>query len=76
MDEFEALIAATGFSMQWDEVKSFAEDMQQIINCKVVARSTAGQIVIIEAHDSTNWCLQVSSRMLNVVECLKFLSKR
>lgn len=89
MSEFEKLIysSPTGFLMSWSELKDFAFNLKQTIDCSIIAVESieslrADQLalndfksckLVLKALDSTNWF--ISSSKPQIIEIFLNLSR-
>jgi len=86
MQEFEKLCRTTGYSMEWEELKQFAENIKQTWDCLVVASSPddkrtrqefldsdfAETDLVIEGFDSSTWTVRSNDQALLQKLSVKF----
>jgi hypothetical protein len=78
MQEFENLCRTTGYSMEWEELRRFAQSLKQTWNCWIVASSRedkrtrqeflasdfAQTDLVIECFDSSTWTVRSKDEAL------------
>ena len=83
MDEFTALIRKepSGFSMTWDELTQFANDIEQTFDCLIVCVKSRENLdgmkfskddfseclAVISAFDSSEWSIEVDEKCVPIM---------